>query len=528
VNGWLACHVNVARGHQARSRMSTAANVVHPSTPARSPVGVTTHYLRYATGNVLVMVAGFVSFPIMTRLLDTSQYGIFGYFDAWLLILAGVFKLGAQHTILRFYPHTGGRFALARFGANHILAPFAVSSALWVLGVLVYAAIVFSAPPEATAVGWVMLLLLLPTMWISYVNAFAFAEERSDVSVRISVGQRWCETMSILLIVYFVARSTLGVYLARFGVALIFATGLTYWLRRNVPLRMRYFDAGEYANGLRYGVPLVANEIATTVLAFADRLMLRQLLVDFAAVGVYTIGYGLALNINNLFNLALYNAYTQVSIREFETNGAAAVLRTKRAVLHGLVYFCVAMIVGLVVVGGDALLLMAGNDKTASAPVFVLIGIVYTLDGLFGICGAGLLLLKRSRSVLLLTLGAAVLNIALNSQLIPRFGVMGSAYASTLSFAALNLARYLTCPRELRALPDARATTIAVALGALCVAIANVTQLGGVESHAGRILMLALLMLIGFVVPAFMLDRELRAALTRHVASVRKRTHPGQ
>src|SRR6476469_5940169 len=100
------------------------------------------------------------------------------------------------------------------------------------------------------------------------------------------------------------------------------------------------------------------------------------------------------------------------------------------------------MIVGLVVVGADALLLMAGNDKTASAPVFVLIGIVYTLDGLLSICGAGLLLLKRSRSVLLLTLSAAVLNVILNFFLIPRFGVMGAAYSSMLSFTALNTTRY--------------------------------------------------------------------------------------
>jgi len=84
----------------------------------RARVSVATHYVRYALGNVLVMVAGFVSFPIMTRLLDTGQYGILGYYDAWLLILAGLFKLGAQHTILRFYPHAGGAPALARFGAN--------------------------------------------------------------------------------------------------------------------------------------------------------------------------------------------------------------------------------------------------------------------------------------------------------------------------------------------------------------------------------------------------------------------------
>src|SRR5258708_36856319 len=103
--------------------------------------GVAPHYVRYGLGNVLVMIAGFVSFPIMTRLRDTGQYGLFGYYDAWLLILAGLFKLGAQHTILRFYPHAGGAPALARFGANFILLPFLSGGGLWLLALLAYAVI---------------------------------------------------------------------------------------------------------------------------------------------------------------------------------------------------------------------------------------------------------------------------------------------------------------------------------------------------------------------------------------------------
>jgi O-antigen/teichoic acid export membrane protein len=30
---------------------------------------------------VLVLIAGFVSFPVLTRLLDNHQYGILGYYD---------------------------------------------------------------------------------------------------------------------------------------------------------------------------------------------------------------------------------------------------------------------------------------------------------------------------------------------------------------------------------------------------------------------------------------------------------------
>jgi len=479
----------------------------------RLRTGVGTHYLRYTIGNVLVMVAGFVSFPLMTRLLDTGQYGIFGYYDAWLLILAGLFKLGAQHTILRFYPHAGGVGAMARYGANFVLLPFLASTGLWLLAVAAYAVIVQVAPPEASAIGWIMLALLLPTIWISFIGAVAYAEERSDVSVRIVVGQRWAELCCILLIVYFIERSTLGAYVARFLVAVCMALGLTLWLRKSLPLHLRDAERGSYLEGLRYGLPLVANEIATNLLSFADRLMLRQMLGDFAAVGTYTIGYGLALNINNLFNFALYNAYTQVSIREYETSGAEAVVRTKRKVLHLLVYVTVAMSVGLLCAGPDVLLLMAGNDKDASVPVFVVTGIVYTVDGLFGICGAGLLLLKRSRTVLLLTLGSAALNVLLNLFWIPRYGVMGAVYATTLAFAALNIGRYVTCPPSLRALPDGAATLTAVALGAAVLCIAQFSGFAQLHSHLARIGMMALLMLLAYVLPALLLDRRLRDAV---------------
>ena len=110
----------------------------------RARASVATHYVRYIIGNVLIMIAGFVSFPIMTRLLDTGQYGIFGYFDAWLLILVAICKLGGQHTILRFFPHVGGTAALARYGASVVLAPFAAACALVALLLAAYAGIVHS------------------------------------------------------------------------------------------------------------------------------------------------------------------------------------------------------------------------------------------------------------------------------------------------------------------------------------------------------------------------------------------------
>jgi len=117
----------------------------------------------------------------------------------------------------------------------------------------------------------------------------------------------------------------------------------------------------------------------------------------------------------------------------------------------------------------------------------------------------------------MLTLFSVLINVALNLVWIPRFGVMGAVYATAAAFVALNAGRYLTCPRELRALPDARATATALALGALSVAIAHYSALAGVESHALRFALMVLLMLFVFVLPAFLIDRPLREAAMRYL-----------
>jgi len=475
--------------------------------------GIATHYLRYTIGNVLVMVAGFVSFPIMTRLLSNTEYGVFGYVDTWLLILAGVFKLGGQHAIIRFYPHRGGFNALGRFGANFVLLPLLCSIVFWLLAIAGYGIWSLLYPPERPIIGWIGLGLLLPTIWMSFVTSVLTAEERSDLSVRVSVGSRWLDAVFILLVIYFLERNALGVYAARLGSAIVVTLCLTIWLSRRVPLRWRDRDFAQWFAGVRYGVPMMANELSSVLLSFVDRLMLKHLMGAFAPVGVYTIGYGLAMTINTLLQNALFTAFTQVSVRQFETEGPQAVVRTKRLLLHILVYVVIAMCVCLITVGPDALLLLAGPDKAASAPVFVLIGINYALDGLFGICFTGLLLHKRSGLVFAMTLAATVLNVLLNLVWIPAYGVMGAVYATFASFILLTVLHYVTCPRELRVWPDRNATLIACVLGLLVWLVADVSGLFGLTSHFERLLAMGVLMMGLYIAPALALDRPLREAV---------------
>lgn len=477
---------------------------------------IATHYLRYTIGNALILLAGFVSFPILTHLLSNAEYGVLGYFDAWMLMLTAVIKLGSQHSTLRFYPHGSDSHGLARYGATFVLFSFAVSCGIWLLAAIVLAVLTLLGRVGQPIEAWVMLVLLLPTVCISYVTSVLTAEERSDLSVRFSVGQRWGDVLTILGIVYFLSRTATGVYAARLISATVVAVIGAAWLLRHLPLYWRDRDVKRWIEGVRYGVPMGANEVAYIVLGFVDRLMLKQQLHDFVPVGIYTIGYGLALNINTMLHAGLGTAYNQVSIRLYETKGPGAVVQAKRAVLDMLVYVIVALAVGTIVVGPDLLLLLSGHDKFRSAPVFVWVTVTYVLSGLLGLCASGLVLHKRSGTIFALTIVAAAGNIVLNWFWIPAFGYMGAVYATAVSLIGLNCMQFVFCPRELRATPGGRATLTACGLGVVVWLVAHFTGLFGQTGHLTRLIAMALLMLAGFVLPALVLDNDLRGGIYRH------------
>ena len=98
--------------------------------PARNS-GIGVHYLRYSFANVVVLLGGLVSFPVLTRLLDNTQYGIMGYFSTWLMISVAIAKFGGQHAVIRFYPHDGDASRLAHFSTNLVLLPILLSLSVW-------------------------------------------------------------------------------------------------------------------------------------------------------------------------------------------------------------------------------------------------------------------------------------------------------------------------------------------------------------------------------------------------------------
>lgn len=478
-------------------------------------VGIGTHYLRYSTANVLVLVAGLISFPVLTRLLDFTQYGILGYYETWVMIAVAVAKLGAQHAIIRFYPHNGDLVRLEKFATNLLLLPMLASLCLWLLAVTVLGSIAWFGGVSFSPVLWCAVLAIPLMVFASLVQMLIRASERSSLLMVTRIAWRWLELLLVLGAVIAIERSALAAYGGRILAAVLVVAFYIRWIRRTLRFSREAVDMGEFRDALRYGFPLVANEIAALLLISIDRVMLKGMLEDYAAVGIYTIGYSLAIQVSVFMSASLWESFMPVANRLYEGDGAAPVRAVKRRVLMPMTYASIGIAVAIACTGSDVLRAVSGPDKAASGPVFAWIGTMYALYPLVDISTYGLLLHKRSMTVLKLTFTAATINIGLNLFFIPAFGIMGAVYATALSYGFLAVAAGVTCPRELLQLPDRRALLTASSAAVLFLVVVEFSGLFGLVSAWPRLFAAGGLWLLVYVLPVLVLDRRLLRFLLR-------------
>lgn len=483
--------------------------------------GLVTHYLRYSTASLMTIMAGLVSFPLLTRLLDNTQYGILGYYDTWVLMAVAICKLGAQHTILRFYPHGADPERMRAFSTNLFYLPLTISLGLCVLaafGIYLVDVVTGLRQPE---MFWLAMTAIPLLIFVSMVEMVLRVTENSRLVTRARVSWRWMELALMLSAVIALQRSAIAAYGGKLAAALLIFFFYARWMWRNLRFSRAALDPWSFREGLIYGLPLMANEIVAVAQLALDRLMIKGMTGDFAAVGIYSIGASLAMQVNVFMNLAVFDAFTPMANRLYVTEGAAAVRALKARLLLPMTYAATGVATLLGCFGADAIIALSGHAKSASGPVFAILGTVFALQPVLLVAGYGLLLEKRTLKVMSLSCGSLALNGVLNLLWIPQFGLMGAVYATTVSSFAFAIAHCAWVPRDLLKLPELRAVATAGGVALCCVVAVWSSDLFGLAPGWSRLLIGGAATAALYALGVLLLDARLRGMLLalRHTMS---------
>lgn len=404
------------------------------------------HLSIYSTGSLLVAIAGFISFPILTRIFTVADYGVMNLVSVTMLLLLGVAKLGQQHSTIRFHSSsaaTGNADDIAVFRSTAVggmLVTSTVVMLVWLLVIFLVPAHWWNDPRVRGVFLLTAALIVIRTMDSAITNLMR-AEQRSAALTVYSVSKRYAVLGVVVAALLLISPTLQGFFTATLIAETVAVLTLAVVVLRGVGLSASKFSPTLLRSMLAFGIPMVGYEISANILALGDRYAL-QFILGAEAVGVYSAAYNLCEYVQTIVIASVSQAAVPMYLKIWEEQGREPTERMLGNALYYYVLIAVPITFGLWSVAPELIGILASEkylDGASSVP-WIVAGMA--IDGCMIMVAAGLYVQKQSKKIVALVLGAAILNALLNLLLIPTLGIKGSAIATFLSHLALAGAAY--------------------------------------------------------------------------------------
>jgi O-antigen/teichoic acid export membrane protein len=381
-------------------------------------------------GTVLRMGINLVAGIWLTRYLGPASYGLYAYVLSFVLIVASMGSAGMSSLVTRELVERPDDRRQILGSAIALRAIGGIVGA----GVLVVAAFAFhqDADYRIGLIAFGAMLLLQPLEALSY---WYEAQTRSKYVV---ISQLVASGVYVALIASFMAagRSALWFLLARLAEFVLIQLGVLAFFAfhggRPTELRPQRERSVRMASE---AWPLVLSAVGATLYLRVDQVMLGRMTSD-AEVGIYAAAARIS-EVWYFIPLLIASSAFPYLLRLREDDVER--YRQRLQQLYDLLFWLGLSIAVVIALGAPFIIhLLYGDPYSASAPILR----VHVWAGVFIFMRAAFskwLIAERLLVFSLVTQGAgAVVNILLNLVLIPRFGGIGAAWATVLSYAAAS------------------------------------------------------------------------------------------
>jgi O-antigen/teichoic acid export membrane protein len=397
----------------------------------------------YFGGSILHSLAGLISFPLWTRALTPSEYGTYSLLNISVFFLAAFSKSGLQHSAIRYFSEFATKKraeSIASFYTTHIAGTVVSSlilNAIFILVVSFSSAMFDGVESLPLLVGLVCLLALVDSL-MSILHAFMRVEQRAKQYTGWGFVERYLGIgLSVLLLLVF-DWGLVGLIAGQLISSSFVVTVLLSRLVLNGHLNLRSVSTTYLKDALKYGAPMIPVESSRLVLELGDRYLI-QFFMGAAAVGLYSVGYNITTYIRQFVAMPLNRAIAPVYLDMWEKRGADETKKFLEVLLQYYLMVAIPLIFTISYFSEDIIRILASAKYVEVASIVPLIIAPVILYGANGIFSAGLIIHKKTKTMMYAALSSALLNVALNLLLIPTMGLKGAALATMFSYSVLIL-----------------------------------------------------------------------------------------
>jgi len=397
-----------------------------------------THYSHFFLGSAGSLILGFISFPILTRVLTREEYGIVGLVTTTMFLAVSFAKAGLSDGIIRFYKeYSDSEERRTIFSSTIIFRGLIFSAIVFVLYISIFPLVYGYMKISGTYLVCFMIMsvyLLIRPLNIIVLNVLRITDRTIFYNIVGLVGRAASIILSLSLLLYVIGKFYgyfVGLVISEF----IVSATLFYWFFKHYRVSLSQVSKALSVKLIKFGFPLLISELSYLLLTYIDRYMIVAYHGE-DALGLYSVGYNLASYLSDMMMFSLGSAVIPIYVMIYDKEGRA---KTEEFLAKCMKYITIVVIpvfVGYTVISEDLFVTLA-SQKYASAAGFspiILLGSLFL--GMNNIFDAGLYLKKQSRLILLIMVIALVINVILNMLLLPKYGVWGASIATLVACIA--------------------------------------------------------------------------------------------
>ena len=393
----------------------------------------------YFIGHVLIMLAGFISLPILTRILSVSEYGAFGLVTATVFILVAISKFGAQYSAVRYYNEykKKGEKELVKYYTT-----FFIQSLLFICTILSIFLIINRLFPmvlksQLKNLLYFIVILCITRSLIIRLKNFIRVEQRTKLFSFIGIIHQYGGLGMGLFFVFYFSKTLPSFLSGQILVDILIMTVLVFILFYKKRVNLKKFSIPLLKKSLSYGFPLLLLELSSLFFKFIDRYLI-QFKLGSEALGLYTVGANLSQYIQDVIFLPISLAIFPLYMEIWTNKEKEAVVKFLSKTTNYLLILCIPIVFGFSVLSKEIVIILASDKFAASAKIIPFIITGAMIWGFYHIFAAGLYIYKKTKILAFVIFLTCCLNIILNLLLIPILGILGSAISILISYIVMT------------------------------------------------------------------------------------------
>lgn len=395
------------------------------------------HSAIYGFGNILSKFVGLLMIPVYTRYLTPEGYGIIELLFITISILGSILKNIMDKSVMRYY-----------FDYDNVAEQKAIISTSFLfmggVGMFIvifltrfsrdFSGIILGSPEHSLYFKLIFLILFFDILSIVPLT-YLKAKESSGIFTVVTLTKLVLILSLNIYLIVFKGKGVIGALYGNLVANLAIAFFLILWTFKEIKL---LFSLEKLKKVLTFGLPLVPTGIAIFSLTYADRYFLK-LYTDLDSVGIYALGYRFGILLSFLITQPFLLIW---SAQMFEI---AKKDESEKIFSRFLTYFSFIFVfcgLGLSLFIKEILRVVAAPSFLSAYKIVPILTLGYFFMATRYHFEVGILIKKKTKYLSYILGGTALLNLLINYLFIQRFGMMGAAYATTLSFFVIAVSTY--------------------------------------------------------------------------------------